>query len=380
MGVTGNVQVVEDGAEAATDSPSPQGPNWFWVIVGFVVGLGLAVVFFTAGSDEPEETGETVPSPELDQPAEPDPGASPSPEPDSEGIAEVVVGFQDTLVAVTQVDSSSLGQLTWPLAGPARVEQLPGFFTGEAEFDASGRMLATGASVRDTNRMVLSLGTARRIQPLAADVTGFAWHDIRGGLLAYTQEVAGEWLLSTVGTSRIPELVTQETGLTGHVAAWGDWGFAIQDGDEVTLLSPDGEEMLTLAGRILDSDGSGRLVFYDGELRLIDSSGAGELLDVDLSGIGKPEVASVSPDGSKLAVVGGAGHLILPLDGEGDVTYAPVTSGFPQLAWSSDSRFLISPWIRGVLFVDTERSAAQPLAELTRHTVVAVTAVPVGDG
>ena len=138
--------------------------------------------------------------------------------------------------------------------------------------------------------------------------------------------------------------------------------------------------MQVLDGRILDSDEGGRIVVYDGDLILVDVFGSAEQLDVDLSGIGEPEVASISPDGSKLAVVGGAGHLIVPLDDDGEVTYAPVTSGFPQLAWSSDSRFLISPWIRGVLFVDTERSAAQPIAELTRHTVVAVAAVPLNDG
>lgn len=237
-----------------------------------------------------------------------------------------------------------------------------------------------GAAVGDTSRMLLSLGTASGIQPLAADVTGFAWHNTRDGLLAYSQVVAGEWLLSTIGTSRVPDLITRDPGVDGQVAAWGDWGFAIQNGDAVTLLTQDGEARQVLKGRVLDSGDGGRIVLYDGELRLVDTSGVGETLDVDLSGIGEPEVASISPDGSKLAVVCGAGHLIVPIDGEGEVTYAPVTSGFPQLAWSSDSRFLISPWIRGVLFVDTERSAAQPLAELTRHTVVAVAAVQLSEG
>lgn len=71
MCVTRNVQVVEDGAETVSSSRTPQGPSWFWVVVGLVIGLGLAVVFFTAGSDEPVEATETVPTPDLDQPAEP---------------------------------------------------------------------------------------------------------------------------------------------------------------------------------------------------------------------------------------------------------------------------------------------------------------------
>lgn len=148
----------------------------------------------------------------------------------------------------------------------------------------------------------------------------------------------------------------------------------------MTLLSAEGEIRQTLEGRVLGADRYGRIVLYDGNLRLVEENAGIQLLDVDLSGIGAPEAASISPDGAKLAVVGGAGHLIVPIDGDGDVTYTPEASGFPQLAWSSDSRFLISPWIRGVLFIDTERSSSQPLVELTRETVVAVTAVPLNDG
>ena len=380
--MTGNVKVVEDGAEAPPESRSPHGPNWFWVTVGLVIGLGLAVVFFTAGSDEPAEPVETVPTPELDEPAESDSETlSPTPsQEEPEGISEVVAGFPDTLVAVTQLSGSSLGQLTWPREGPPRVEDLPGFFTSNADFDFSGRMLAMGAPVPDTGRMLLSVGTALRIQPLAADVTSFAWHDSEAGRLAYSQIVADQWLLSVIDTSRNPDLITIRGEQGGALVAWGDWGFAIQDGDEVTFLSRSGEALTALEGRVLDSDGRGRIVLYDGDLSLVDVSGSGDRLDADLSGIGEPEVAEISPDGSKLAVVGGAGHLILPLDDDREAIYAPVTSGFPQLAWSSDSRFLISPWIRGVLFVDTERSAAQPVAELTSHTVVAVAAVTLGSG
>ena len=379
--MTGNVKVVEDGAEAPPESRSPHGPNWLWVTVGFVIGLGLAVVFFTAGTDEPVETAESVPTPELDQPGEPDSETASSTTTQSEpdGISEVITGFPDTLIAVTQLSGSSLGQLTWPLAGPPRVEDLPGFFTADADFDASGRMLAMGAPVPDTGRALLSMGTALRIQPLATDVTGFAWHDTEGGELAYTQVGEFGWQLSTVNSSRDTELVTRAIDRRGEIVGWGDWGFAIQDGDQAILLSRDGEPQQILEGRVLDTGDGGRAVLYDGRLHIVSLGGNRELLDVDLSGIGEPEVAAISPDGSKLAVVGGAGHLIFRLDGTGETTYAPVTSGFPQLAWSSDSRFLISPWIRGVLFVDTERRSAQPLAELTRHTVVAVATVRLGD-
>lgn len=376
--MTGNVKVVDGGTEAPSPPRPPQGPSWFWVVVGFVIGLGLAIVFFTAGSDEPSDPPVTVATPELDRPDVTPSTVTPTTRPVAEGVGEVVVGFPDTLIAVTQLGSGNLGQLTWPVRGPTRVRDLPGFFTPKADFDASGRMVAMGTQIPDTAGLLLSLGTARRVQPLASDVTGFAWHDREGGRLAYTQVEDGEWLLYVVDTAREPELVTRSPDIAGTVAAWGDWGFAIQDGDRVTILSVEGEIRQDFEGHVLESDPEGRVVLYDGSLRLVDAAGSAELLDVDLTGIGEPETGALSPDGTKLALVGGAGHLVLPLDG-GEPTYAPVTSGYPQLAWSSDSRFLISPWIRGVLFIDTEGSA-QPVAELTSYVIVAVTTVPLGGG
>ena len=350
-----------------------------WLVIGLAIGVGLAVVFSLANSGGVEEAEPPVSFPELDQPESEDlQDVTAQPE-NPRGVGEVVDGFPDTLVAVTQLTGGNLELLTWPVTGSPRTEPLPGFATSEVEFDRSGRMVGMGIPVAESDGVLLSFGTPPRIQPQAAGVTGFAWHETEAGALAYTQVIEGEWRLSVVDRSRETTLVSSETGSDGVVVAWGSWGFAIQDDGSATVLNESGETVRVLEGRLLDADAEGRMVLYDGALRMVDADGETRELGGDIDIIGGLEVALISPDGTKLAVVGGAGHMIIPLDGEGEVTHAPVTSGFPQMAWSSDSRFVVSPWIRGVLIIDTQRSA-QPVAELTTHTVVAVAAVPLGQG
>ena len=348
-----------------------------WLVIGLAVGIGLAVVFSLANAGGVEESQTPVSFPELDQPEDEDlQGATTQPE-NPDGVGEVVEGFPDTLVAVTQLTGGNLELLTWPVSGPPRTESLPGFATSQVEFDQSGRMVGMGIPVADSTGVLLSFGTPPRIQPQAADVTGFAWHETEPGALAYTQVIDDQWRLSVVDRFRETTLVTSEIGRDGVVVAWGSWGFAIQDGMQATVLNQSGEIARTFEGRLLDVDADGRIVLFDGDLVMVEPGGERRQLDGDIDLIGGLEMALISPDGTKLAVVGGAGHMIIPLDGEGDVTHAPVTSGFPQMAWSSDSRFVVSPWIRGVLIIDTQRSA-QPVAELTTHTLVAVAAVPLG--
>lgn len=231
----------------------------------------------------------------------------------------------------------------------------------------------------DSGLGLLSVGTPRRIRPVAANVSGYAWHDSEPDLLAYTRVADGEWELWNVDSLLEPELVIRGIGIEGKVVTWGDWGYAIQEADRVRLLTPEGEFKAMAAGRALDSIPDGWVAMSDGGLKLVSSGGGVNRLDaVELGLLGEIESARFSPDGTKLVVVGGAGHLIIPLDDEEGVIHAPVTSGFPQLAWTSDSRFVISPWIRGVLIIDTERRG-QSQTYLTRHVVVAVATVPLTD-
>lgn len=378
--MTGDVRVVEDGLEEAANERAPRGPSWLWLAVGFVSGLGLAIVFFTAGSEPQGSSENQATFPEVVQPAEEiaDQPASETTVSEPEGVGEVVQGFPDTLVAVTQV-SGNLSYLTWPLSGPPLSASMAGFSSGTVRFDSSGRLLAMASPVADSDLALLSMGAPQRIRAIAADVSGFAFHDSEAGRLAYTQVVDGEWQLWTVDASLEPELITGDVGAFGSVASWGDWGYAVQDEGAVTLLTPAGEVKAQTVGRALDSAPDGWLAVSDDGLKLVSAGGGVRRLEADELGIlGEVESASFSPDGTKLDVVGGGGHLIIPLDGEGQVVHAPVTSGFPQLAWSSDSRFVVSPWIRGVLIIDSVVDGKSYTA-LTRQTVVAVATIPLAN-
>lgn len=373
--MTGDVRVVEDGVEETSRERPSQGPSWFWLGVGFVIGLGLAVVFFTAGADQPVAESSIVTFPEADQAEEPSPTETATTIAGAEGVAEVIEGFPDTVVAATQVSAASMAHLIWPLSGPPITSPLAGFSTSSVKFDLSGRMLATASRVTEGQGALLSLGTPLRLSPLTSDVSGYAWHDSERALLSYTHAVNGERQLWVVDASLEPELIARGVAIDGTMEAWGHWGFALQGEGSVTVLTPTGEPATVIQGRFLDSSADGRFVVEDGGLALATPSGEVVPFDLELGRLGELETAQFSPDGSKIVVVGGAGHMIIPLVGDREPIYAPVTSGYPQLAWSSDSRFVVSPWIRGILVIDTEQAGKSHTA-LTRHTIVAVATVP----
>ncbi len=67
---------------------------------------------------------------------------------------------------------------------------------------------------------------------VSPDVTGYAWHDSVPEVLAYSTLQDGEtrlWL--TRGNLASSELVAQAVGIEGGVAAVGEWGVAVQDGE-----------------------------------------------------------------------------------------------------------------------------------------------------
>lgn len=349
-----------------------------WLVIGLTVGIGLAVVFSLASSGDTQEAAPAVSLPDLGQPNAQD-AQTPTTETATEGVGELVTGFGDTLVAVTQLSGGNLGLLTWPVSGLPREVPLPGFAPADVEFDRSGRVAAMTTPIVDSEGALLSFGTPPRVQPMATGVTGFAWHDTETGHLAYTVVDGDEWLLWTTNTSRVAELVTSDSGIAGAVVGWGEWGFAIQDGGEFTLLTPEGNPVVTLQGRLLDSDQPWLIVVSEGVVSIVDVGGSEVLREVDVEPLGEVAAGLVSPDRSKVAVMGSEGHMIIPLALSLEPTFDSATTGPAQLAWSSDSRFLVSPWFRGVLFIDTV-GRGEPVAELTRHTVVAVTAIPLREG
>jgi hypothetical protein len=107
---------------------------------------------------------------------------------------------------------------------------------------------------------------------------------------------------------------------------------------------------------------------------LVSTSGVVSALDTSLDSIGGAGAAEVSPDGTKLAVVGVSGLEVLPFDGEGEVIHASFTTVPSQITWSSDSRFVIVPWAGGIIVVDTVETGRYE--DLTGQRVLAVAVIP----
>lgn len=378
------VRVVEDGVEERPGvRRGASGPSWSWLTLGFVVGLSVAIFFMGADPEAPrdqDEAGGTSGS----SAALPDPSGEEA-DPESvgsveiTGLAEAVGGFPDTLAAVSQGSASTLQLLTWPLEGEPIREPLAGFASRSVRFDAGGGMIALAAEVPGSEGMLLSMGVPRRIWPVATEVTGYAWHDAEVGVLAYTQVVDGELLLWRTDSSLEPDLVARGVGLGDHLAAWGTWGYAIQGDGRLSLLTGDGELRTVVAGRALDSDPSGWLVVAaDDGLRLVSSGGGVNKVDADVGQLGSLEAGSLSPDRTRLAVAAPEGHMIIPLDGEGEPAVASVAIGVAQLRWSSDSRYLLSPSLNGIVVVDAE-SGGEPQRLLVNESFVAVATLPLTD-
>lgn len=343
--MAGDVRVVEDGVEQRRP-PSGSVSSWVWLVTGVAIGLGIGVVFFTpSGSNETGQVADVGP-----------PAIAPIDEEDQPGIAQAIPGFPDALVAVSETYTGSLQYALWPVAGELVERPLPAGDFGEVRFDSSGRWLALTTDLPESDGALLSVGNPATISPLVAGVTSFAWHDSYDGVLAYTQEVEGEWLLSVVKANRNPEVVVRGVGIDGRVIAWGDWGWAVQDdtAEEVVLFTSSGDLKTRQQGTVFGSHPSGWIVVVEGDrVSLVSGGGGVQRLDISLGAVGDVVAAVLSPDADLIALVGSQGIKIAPVDGEGEVVVVPRTFDEDQVTWSSDSRFLVVPAARGVLIVDT---------------------------
>ena len=336
-------------------------------MVGLVLGAGLAVLILRPGPPEEAVTSTTA-------------GADAGVE--QGGIGDVIEGFPDGLVAVTRSDGQSLELLVWPLRGepiertiPVGVSRPP----DPVEFDISGRRLATLLPVPDQAVGVLYAGVPQDAAIIATDVTGYAWHDTDASQLAYTTFVDDElqlWALHQ-GNGE-PGLVTRAVGIDGHVEAWGDWGFAIQDDarDSIVLFTDTGEIKDTNVGRILDSDGTGWLAIDNQGVSLLSSGGG--VRGLELEGLeGQVLAGRFSDYGQRLALL--SSEEVQVVDVEDSAT--PVTydghPGVPQLAWSSDGRFVAYPGSRGIWVLDTAIGSTEEI--LTNMTFTGLEMLSLGD-
>jgi len=356
-------KVVEDARESR--EPLTPRPGWGWLGVGLALGAALAVLVLRPGPP-----GEVVTSTTAAAGSGGVVG----------GIADLIEGFPDGLVAVARGDGQSLELLVWPLRGEPIESNIPVGVSRPAdpvEFDVSGRRIATLLPVPDQASGVLYAGIPQDAAIVATDVTGYAWHDTGAFQLAYTTLDDEELHLWVRVDNGEPELVTRGVGIDGHVDAWGDWGFAIEDNarDDIVLFTEAGEIKDTNTGRVLDSEGSGWLAIDNQGVNLLSSGGG--VRGLELEGLeGQVLAGRFSGDGKRLALLTSEGVSVVSLD-EARPVVSDGRAGVLQLAWSSDDRFVLYPGSRGIWVVDSASGESEPI--LADRTFTGLGVLPLGE-
>jgi hypothetical protein len=345
--VVATPNVYEDARETPRGDPSS--PRWAWLAVGLVLGAGATVLALGVDTASPE-SAETA--------------AGPATAPAIGGISDVVDGFPDGLVAVTRSDGQSLALLIWPLLGEPYQRTIPVGASrppDPVEFNATGRRIATLLPVPDQGLGVLYAGVPENAEIIANDVTGYAWHDSDPFRLAYTTSANGELVLWAQRPDLAePEMVARAVGIEGRVAAWGEWGYAVQDEgrDSVVLFTENGEIKDTSPGRVIDSYRSGWMAIDDGGMALLSAGGGVKRLQLEEAG--RAVLAGrFSPNGEKLGLLSRDGLQVIALDDDSGLLSSAGTPGVPQLTWSSDGRFALYPGGRGIWVVDTSSGSAE---------------------
>lgn len=373
-----DVQVVEDGVSSSPDgAPSPS--SWVLGVVGFVLGLGLGVlVVGSTGQEVPEpdslrlaaeeESPETTLVEEVTEITPPD-GAM--------GVVGAVPDFPDAIVAIARTATSALDHVLWPRKGEVRVRSMTG---GEGvALDATSQFIAVSDGVPGLEGDVLSMGRFNSISSVASGVLSYAWHDSRAALLSYTDTAGENTRLLTTRINLAPEVVVEMPSADAMVAAWGDWGWAInQQPNEIVLLTPQGDFKDSEPGVAYASHPSGWVFATEetsGETRakLVSAGGGVRRIETPLN-LGDIVDAAFSPNGSRVAIAGSRGLAVL--DVETDEVSNLMGFATSSVSWSSDSRFVLAPASPGVLVIDLEEQPARRYHVLGRHSVVAVSVVP----
>jgi WD40 repeat protein len=363
--MTSDSVIVEDGIDGETRGDTRS--SWILVAAAFILGLALGTLASAAPAVEDEAGPAEIGDPEtLEAPFEPAPDESDS------GISDLVPEFPDALVAVSAGIGSGHDYLLWPPRGPVVGRSLTG--GANVMLDATGQFVALSHQVPDLEGSVLSFGRFNGIRAVSSGVTSYEWHDSKSGFLAFTTTVEGEWELHRVSGSFEPSTVATGPGDGQKVAAWGEWGFALQSGEGgVTLLNAAGQQKSTVPGEVLTSHDSGWLLVEEqGGLKLV--SAGGGVRRLDLGEIADPVFAAeFSPDGGLVAVAGRFGIEVYDLTSETEVASLSAYPG-GWLAWSSDSRFVVAPARSGIVIHDLE--TGDTLRALMGHNVVVGQVLP----
>jgi hypothetical protein len=281
------------------------------------------------------------------------------------GVSGAVPGFPDALVAVGAGIGSGHDHLLWPVGGPLVTRSLTG--GSDLKLDAKGQFVALSQAVPDVPGALLSMGRFNRMRSVATGVTSYEWHDSESGELAYTIQEDDGWKLYRLAGYFNPSVVAQTTDEGGRVAAWGQWGYAIQlPRARVQLLTGVGEPKDTETGVVLASHGSGWILVQDEGLELVSAGGGVRRLE-PAEVPAEILAAAFSPDGSMVALIGRSGVVVFDLDDPEEIFTGPGFAG-SWVAWSTDSRFVVGPARRGVFIHDLEEEASHNV--LVDHIVL----------
>jgi len=278
----------------------------------------------------------------------------------------------DRLRLVFDSPELAVGAILAEWAPGQRPETVKWFTHADAELDVSGRLAVEAHQLNDRAAPTQRWLVVARDEALLAEVLDSVhgtWHDTDPGRLA--------WVETKDGTSRLlvadyraagngPVDIGKEVvgGLAPSVVIrWGEWGFALDGGDEGTfqLIGLDGNDLGSIAGAPRGTTLKGDLVVDIGDrsrpldgLRIFD----GESIDrpwlergpthpfVPFATDGKIEAIEATPDGDVA---------IHSVDAEGRLPRLTIITAFvggpvslpfaglqPLMAWSTDGRFVIA--------------------------------------
>lgn len=337
--MSNDMQVLADGAERGVSPRRPPSP---WAILAVCLVLGMGFIAVSLFSPEGEEAPVESTSPQLERPVG-DVRA------EEFGLGEVVQGFQDALVGVATNGEDTVVHVLWPRGRSAVERDTVG--GDDVRFDRSGSHIAVTTVASGGSD--LAVGRPNAVRPVASNVTSSIWHDSLSGQLSYTTVEDGVWRLFKLTSGFSPREVVNAPGDEGRVAAWGDWGFAIQGGEGVTLLNKEGQFKATHPGIAYASTDDGWLFMAGEHLDLVSAGGGVVRLDVSSERMGLVHAASFSPDGELLAIAGTNGVLVLPVRGDGEIREI-VADDPSRMVWTGDSRFLVIPAETGVSIIDLD--------------------------